>query len=147
MGLVELSRAINDGLSGGKKINSNREKDGKERKLDFSGSCGIFTRVQSVDGALVRVIYKNGEPTGYITEQQREETLNRISNKPSQIINGITLMIGVMIALVILISIVLPTINSAVINGNLTGTTATVVGIIPLMIAVGFLLLIIGVVV
>jgi hypothetical protein len=55
--------------------------------------------------------------------------------------NLVSLFIGILIAAVIGISVVIPVINDTIANANLSGTTATVVGLIPLFVA---LMLLVG---
>lgn len=53
--------------------------------------------------------------------------------------------IGLLVVIIIAVSVVIPTVLSAIsANPEITGTTATVLGIVPLMIAVVVLLLVVA---
>lgn len=50
--------------------------------------------------------------------------------------NLVTVFIGLMIMIVVLVSVVLPTITDAVEEANITGPAATLLGILPLLLVV-----------
>jgi hypothetical protein len=52
--------------------------------------------------------------------------------------------IGLMIVIIIAVQVTIPTTITAISDAALTGTTATVVGLIPLMIGVVLLMLVVG---
>ena len=53
-------------------------------------------------------------------------------------------LIGIMVAVIVGVSVTIPTIASAITTANLTGTTATIVNLLPLMIAIVLLVAIVG---
>ena len=53
-------------------------------------------------------------------------------------------LIGIMVAVIVGVSVTIPTIATAITDANLTGTTATIVNLLPLMIAIVLLVAIVG---
>lgn len=54
-------------------------------------------------------------------------------------------MIGIMIVIIIAVSVVVPTVQDIITAGNFTGTTATLLGVLPLLIVVAVVLLVVGI--
>ena len=54
--------------------------------------------------------------------------------------------IGLMVVTIIAVSVTIPTVTQAITDAGLTGTTLTVVNIVPLMIAVAVLMLVVSVI-
>lgn len=59
-------------------------------------------------------------------------TLKRFSNDTSGQTNLVGLFIGLMIAAIVAVQVFIPTVNDAINSANLTGTEATVAGLLPL---------------
>ena len=55
-------------------------------------------------------------------------------------------MIGIMIAVIIGVAVTLPVISSTVADANLTGTTGTLVGYLPLLVAVALVVAVVGII-
>jgi hypothetical protein len=53
-------------------------------------------------------------------------------------------LVGIMVVIIIAVAVVVPTVQNIIDNGNFTGTTATLLGIVPLLIVVGIVLLVVG---
>lgn len=53
-------------------------------------------------------------------------------------------LVGIMVVIIIAVAVVVPTVQDIIDNGNFTGTTATLLGIVPLLIVVGIVLLVVG---
>ena len=53
-------------------------------------------------------------------------------------------LIGIMVAVIILVAVVVPTVIDITTDANLTGTSATILGYFPLLLIVGGLLLVIS---
>lgn len=58
--------------------------------------------------------------------------------------NLVSLFIGVMIALVVAVQVVIPVINDAIASSNVTGTTATILGLVSTFIALLVLLAVVS---
>lgn len=52
--------------------------------------------------------------------------------------------VGIMVVIIIAVAVVIPTVTDVINNANLTGTTAVVLGIVPLLIGVAVVLLVVG---
>lgn len=52
--------------------------------------------------------------------------------------------IGLMVLIVIAVAVVIPVVNDVIESANLTGTVATIVGLLPLLIAVALILIIVS---
>ena len=53
--------------------------------------------------------------------------------------------IGLMVVVIIVVSAVIPTVNEAISNAELTGATGTLVGLVPLLIAAATILLVMSI--
>lgn len=52
--------------------------------------------------------------------------------------------IGIMVVIIIGVAVVIPVINDVIVTANLTGTTATLVELLPLFIAIALILVVVG---
>ena len=52
--------------------------------------------------------------------------------------------IGIMVVIIIGVAVVIPVVNDVIDSANLTGTTATLVGLLPLFIAIALILVVVG---
>ena len=52
--------------------------------------------------------------------------------------------IGIMVVIIIGVAVVIPVVNDVIDSANLTGTTATLVGLLPLFIAIALILVVFG---
>jgi len=52
--------------------------------------------------------------------------------------------IGIMVVIIIGVAVVIPVINDVIDTANLTGTTATLVELLPLFIAIALILVVVG---
>ncbi len=52
--------------------------------------------------------------------------------------------IGIMVVIIIGVAVVIPVINDVIATANLTGTTATLVELLPLFIAIALILVVVG---
>lgn len=52
--------------------------------------------------------------------------------------------IGIMVVIIIGVAVVIPVVDSVILTANLTGTTATLVGLLPLFIAIALILVVVG---
>ena len=58
--------------------------------------------------------------------------------------NAVSALIGIMLAAVVGVAVTIPVVNDAITNANLTGTTATVVELIPLLVGVLLIVVVVG---
>jgi hypothetical protein len=52
--------------------------------------------------------------------------------------------IGIMVVIIIGVAVVIPVVNSVIATANLTGTTKTLVELLPLFIAIALILVVVG---
>lgn len=52
--------------------------------------------------------------------------------------------IGIMVVIIIGVAVVIPVVEDVIDSANLTGTTATLVGLLPLFIAIALILVVVG---
>jgi hypothetical protein len=52
--------------------------------------------------------------------------------------------IGIMVVIIIGVAVVIPVINDVIVTANLSGTTATLVELLPLFIAIALILVVVG---
>ena len=52
--------------------------------------------------------------------------------------------IGIMVVIIIGVAVVIPVVNSVITTANLTGTTKTLVELLPLFIAIALILVVVG---
>ena len=53
-------------------------------------------------------------------------------------------LIGLMISIIILVQAVLPTVQDAINTGNFTGTTGTLINLIPVFLAIGGIVMVVA---
>ncbi len=71
--------------------------------------------------------------------------LKKMLTQPKQFKAQITKQfIGIMVVIIIGVAVVIPVINDVIAVANLTGTTATLVGLLPLFIAIALILVVVG---
>jgi len=58
--------------------------------------------------------------------------------------NLVGVFIGLMVVIIIAVSVVLPTVQDVINQGNFSGTIATLLGVVPLLIVIVIVLLIVG---
>jgi hypothetical protein len=58
--------------------------------------------------------------------------------------NAISALIGIMLAVVIGVAVTIPVVVQSIADANLTGTTATIVNLIPLLIGVLLIVIVVG---
>lgn len=54
-------------------------------------------------------------------------------------------LVGIMVVIIIAVAVVVPTVQDVIDNGNFTGTTGTLLDIVPLLIVVAIVLLVVGI--
>lgn len=60
--------------------------------------------------------------------------------------NLITVFVGLMVVIIIAVSVVIPTINTTIANGNITGTPKTLLELVPLFLVLAILMIAVGLV-
>ena len=76
-----------------------------------------------------------------------EKLLQTLKAKQGQLGGGlVAALIGVMVAVIVGVAVAIPVVTDVINNASLTGTTATIVGYIPLLIAVVILVAIVGII-
>lgn len=60
--------------------------------------------------------------------------------------NLISVFVGLMVVVIIAVSVVIPTINSTIASGNITGTPKTLLELVPLFLVLAILMIAVGLV-
>lgn len=60
--------------------------------------------------------------------------------------NLINIFVGLMVVVIIAVSVVIPTINQTIANGNVTGTPKTLLELVPLFLVLAILMIAVGLV-
>lgn len=58
--------------------------------------------------------------------------------------NAVSALIGIMLAVVVGVAVTIPVVVQSIADANLTGTTATIVNLIPLLIGVLLIVIVVG---